>query len=153
MPETIREKILQAVEIRLKTITEENGFNLDLHDNVYRAIRPQAAADRPLAVIWDAEQAPAPDYGNSSYIMNVAVEIVDQYTDGKGPSVAANQGMGDVILAMIGGDRTFGGIAKGIIEQNTVPEFPQKGHDTVGLTASFQIKYVTVLGDPYSQPE
>lgn len=151
MADTIREQILTALKARLESITVTNGYNTDSGDNVFRVQPIVNAEDLPALTITDEAEQVRLQYGAHNATLRVIVSAIDKRDEVYGGSEMANLLLGDVIKCVIGGDRTYGGLAVSTEYTQSQPTFPESGGEVTVIGVEFDIVYEFNLGDPYNQ--
>ena len=108
MADTIRERIIAAMVLKLAEITTANGYNTAIGANVFRAQPNVLSASMPAAVLFPRMESSAKEYGKqiNTMIMEVnGLSLMGTYN----ASVVAELILGDLITCMIGLEytRTF----------------------------------------------
>lgn len=154
MSESIREQIIQAVLTRLGQITMINGYATDIG---YRAVRATKYAPggstAQVVVIPRVEEAERVKYGKVSFIFPVDVHGFVSMIPGVGNASEKSEAVyADIIRAMTRRDTPLTGLADGVnITGGGGVELADNEVTLAGATASFEIKYKTVVGDPTTQ--
>lgn len=146
MADTIRERIIQAFTDRAAALSSLP---------VTRAARSMDETKAIFISVWDGDdQDQAPLYGLQPIKFPIALECIWQAGQ-ENASVAANALLGEVVVTIMGPstDRTFGGLATGIVKTSATPAYPKDGSDYTTLTVNFVVSYTIVSGDPYTLGE
>lgn len=153
MADTIRQKIITAVESRVAAITIVNGYSTDIGKNVFVVEKKLGKEDPPAVVIWPQVEETAQKFGKQLCIMPIQIDGISHFQS-LNPSVVAEKMLGDLIKNITGGTlaQVTGGLAD-IIKYTSggSPEYPDAGETTVGTSAVFNIEYRYLVGDPYNQ--
>jgi hypothetical protein len=97
--DSIREKIIAAIAERLEDICVVNGFNTDIGQNVFRALKQVSAV--PAVVVFDNAEQIIKEYKTAVHVMPVKIDAFD-YIAGRNPSILGNMIFADLIEAMTG---------------------------------------------------
>ena len=142
MAVTIRDQILDAMLTRMLTVDAgaKRGF-LRLAENELQGL-----------CLWDgAESGIKTKYGKQACMLQVNVEIADRLEVADEATKVGNELLGQVIKAMISTNTTLGGLAKSVVYENSLINYPQTGSGwIVGVNIIFSVEYETTLGNPYT---
>lgn len=154
MADSIREKISQALESRLKTILVSAGYNVDFGLNVNRAKRSYSDDDLPAITLWMGSESVKNEYGNDKRSLVIDVELINVVDDNETLTndVLINKIIADTQKCIGTYDATLMDLIDGIQETSTEPIYPDKGSDIISARLTYEIKYFTVKGDPTLQP-
>jgi len=148
MADSIRERILQALETQLKTITGANGYENTVL-TVDRVRHIFFDDELPAIGIWDDVEETTLRHGKAHQSMTVRLDAhLDAGTLNK--SVALNKMRADLKKALQSGDVTFGGISDGLYIGGFEPSYPEddKGRNVTG-SMNVSIVYYETIDDPY----
>ena len=151
---SIREQIILAIISNLADITIANGYGTDIGKNVERAKFGLTEGELPSVVVWPQAEEANKIHGKTRITMPVKMEGLSLFTDIQNPSVICELMLGDIRKRMEAQGST-NNVADGLAESieysaGGTDEYPEPGHDRVGVYAVFNIMYKTVAGDPYS---
>lgn len=149
MPDSKREQIIQAIETRLQAITTANLYNFNIGTNVFRVRQSFNDSELPVVTIWDIEETSEYKYHKNTTTLDLKVSMHTLFGT-VNPSVQANKMLADLIQAMTDADTSLGGLADGIEYTGSDIAYPEDGALSVSVEASFNVKYTTVKGDPYT---
>ena len=155
MANTIREQIILAIISNLADITIDDSYNTDIGKTIQRVKFGLMESELPALVVWpQVEEVSLAKSGSKNMIMPVKLEGLSLFTDIQNPSVIAELMLGDIrkrMEAQGSANNVTDGLA-GKIEYSAggTDEYPEPGHDRVGVYAVYNIEYTTVTGDPYS---
>ena len=155
--ETIREQIIAAIVTAAADILVASGYNTGMGAHVFRAQSKIDPGSLPAVVIWPQPETTERKYGMCINIMPVKLEGLAVYGSDN-PSVISEQILGDLIIFMTGrGDhitRVTDDLATDIAYTGGGTEtYPEGPEDVAGAFATFNIKYETEFGDPYTKAE
>jgi hypothetical protein len=152
MANTIRELILQDLQVQAAKITVVNGYNTNIGGTTARGRSAFGPGELPAVNIIDKPEEVEKRFGKNACTMEVLIEAIVDYGDSN-PSVISNQMLGDLIKAFT--NTTFKATLTEVDSiqyiRGGTDDYPEEKHKTVGAFATFQIKYNTDLGDPYTQ--
>ena len=152
MADTIRELIIQNLVTQLGTLTTANGYNTDLGQIVQRGLIPVDMVQNAAAVfVQPGVESGAREYGNQVLTMPVQIDAVHSLGSNNA-SVLGEQILGDLIACVIGGKGNIGRIEGLDYSSGGVEDYPTKEDQLLWAQISIEITYITVTGDPYSQP-
>ncbi len=80
--------------------------------------------------------------------MQIGVEAAWQPVDN--PSIEANALIGLIHETVLDADRTFGGLALRTVLQSSNPGYPTDGSNIATVQMTFNIDYLTPIGNPYT---
>ena len=101
MSDSIRERIITAVEAKLASILTSNGYLTECGANVHRARKALDHAELPAVNVIPKAETPSREYGNDAFTMRLRVEALSVFgTDN--PSVIAEQMLADLNECMTG---------------------------------------------------
>lgn len=158
MANTIREQIIDSIVDELEDITVANGFNSDMGSNVKRAIRLIDKDNLPAVAVFPLTEDNEPLPGKNNLTMSVRLEALAKFGS-VNPSVMAEKLLGDLIKrmtnptlnAVVGAD-IAGGLAEKVqYLEGGVDDYPEAGKYTIGVYATFNVNYKTLIGNPYAQ--
>ena len=153
--ETIREKILAAIGVKLALATSANGYVLDCGTNVGRE-NLQSDADNVLPAFaynsGDETAENIPRFVVCKMVVGVEGHVV--IGDGDDQSKLKEQIRGDIIKIMT--DRatiaaTTGGLADDVKYTNSGNATAKASDNSVGIQVVFEVEYKFKTGDPFSQ--
>lgn len=151
MADSIRELILQSLEIQMQAITTGNGYDIDVQ-NVERARRVFTVGELPAIAIFDNAEDSVSNFNFNQIKMEIAVEL-------HGDAGAVNRSIyGNTLLASLkraglSGDVEHGGNASGTrITASSVNYPPDDDVTTVTVLVTFSIDYEEIIGDPFTKP-
>lgn len=148
MADTIRERILQALETQLKTITTANGYEYSFATvERYRAVFFED--ELPAIGIHDGTEETTLMHGKAHQAMTVRLSgIVAQGALNR--SVALNKLRGDLKKAIRSGDTTFGGLADRVYIAAFEPRIPTDDEEeSVQGSLDVVIEFYEDIEDPY----
>lgn len=149
MADSIRERVIQALQAKLEDISLANGYSFD--PTVERA--PVEVFDPSLdaVTIWDQDEETV--HRASSMVQSMTVEIQTMREAGEvNFSVIGNQSLADIKRAVFSDDSTMGGIADGINLESSTIEYPDGSTGIVKTTTDIVVMYSESRGDPATQP-
>ncbi len=151
MADSKRQKIINAVDARLKTILVTGGFETDLGKNVFAwRSEPLQASELPGLIYRDVSQEVSDDeaaIGQHEYELTVEVEIIAQ--SGATTGSQLRKMIADVIKA-IGVDITWGALAQRSNPVSDSINFEQAEKVIAGALVTFTIIYRTNQWDAYT---
>lgn len=149
--DSIREQILQSLELQLENITTGNGYDFTVA-TVERARRKFFDTDLPAIGIFDGEETQASEYDYTKSDMLVRVEMhADAGATNR--SVVMNKMMATLEKAILIQDTTHSGIAGGTVIGSIEQRLPDDDDSTlVTVVAVIRITYHKITGNPYSNP-
>lgn len=157
MADTIREQIITAYQNRLKTITLRNGYNSNCGLHVFRGFKKIEEDFLPAVSISAGIETVENIYNKNSITMKIRVEALEVFdaTGAESPLTASQNSeslLGDIIQGMTRQDV----IASSLIDDiqyvsGGQAEVPESEHYITGAFAEFDVKYLTVTGNPYEQ--
>jgi len=160
--DTIRQRIMDRLALRLQQVTLANGYATDCGTSVnYGQLELPEPEDLPSIYYWDTFENNAPRYGANIYTLTVNLQCYDFLTedDLRSLSRRANRMLGDIkqafpvdeVTQII--DETFKGLAKNIkyVQGDLITGLgPERW---VGIDMSFEINYSDMIGNPYKIPK
>lgn len=162
-PLSIRERIVQLIEARLKTITQANGYQTDLGVTVTEGmlIDPDPPVI-PAINFWDGTESTQNETGMTHRSLQLVVETYDKQTDAPTPANltrAARTHVLDVERAIwrdpVTGrsDPTLQGLAVGMTLLQSQPSIGLKPQTWIGSLSTYDIEYRTKAGNPYTNSD
>jgi len=145
---TIREQIISAYKTRLAQITVANGYNTGLGANVYRGVKH---VDVDALILWPQPENVTSRYGENVCAFSLRIEGVMAFgsTD---PGVIQEKILGDIIKCVTDPSVTVSALPESVKYITGGPADQPDAKDTItGAFAEFEIKYKTLLGNPYQQ--
>ena len=140
MPSTIREQIIAAFTARAQPLAS---------GNVQRVQRYHQNGSRNIS-IWDGEETKIDaEFKQQRMQFPIALDIQWELVRNENASVSTSALIGEVVKAMLAGDRTFNGVAERLEYFSATPTYPDDGSGMVALVVIFNIIYSTKLGDPF----
>ena len=150
MADTIREQIITAYLTRLASW--KTGFNHLCGESVIRANPFYDRSKLPVCVLWPGDEEVTKEYGNNVCVMPFKVEAFAAVGEFDNASEIQEQLLGDAIKIMTDPAVTVTALTESIHYTRGGPadaQDPQK--TTTGIFAEFEVKYQTLVGNPYSQ--
>lgn len=146
MSDTRRERIIQAIETRLSTVTVANGFETDIGLNVFRAITKIDPTLLPACSIFPFVET-SEKIGGGEYLCSMSVKIEAVALVGsENPSVISEMILGGIRKAMTG--LSISSLIEEIVyTSGGTNDYSHK--DTLLVTALFTIKYFSKITDPF----
>lgn len=151
MPESLRQQIINAVDVRLKTIKIANGYETDIGLNVNRWKAIPISSDKEYELIYRdvSEDASAENaaIGKHEHTLHFEVEIIT-----KAGSISDNQirkMIADIEKSISAGE-TWGGLAQRTIPEGNEINILQSEKIIGGAIIRFAIIYRTNRWNPYS---
>lgn len=140
---TIREQIMTELLRRAKTY-----LSSATRDPIRRR-----EDDLPRLVLADAtETKAAPTYKKHQLALTVTAALADTI-DPSLETISRQAGIhiGGILAAMVGTDRTLGGLCDGIEYENSTINYPAPGDVIFGVMMTFTVLYSVALGDPFNR--
>jgi hypothetical protein len=141
-----RQQILEAVVTRLKTITTNNGYLLQIGTKVFDwKLNPLLPADLPAIEVRDRE-APMELInlaGGMSHQLNMDIIII---ASGITAAATARKGLEDIVKALQV-DRTFGGLVQVYLPKSTSIEMQQDEQLLAAGQFTCELQYYTGPGE------
>ena len=151
MADTIREQIISAYVTRLDQITNGNGYNSNVGNSVFRALKIIEQEDLPACVLWPGIEESVNRYGQNECVFTVKVEAIMEFGD-TNPSVIQEQLLGDLIKCMTDPEVVVTALIESIEYIGGGPaDQPEARETSTAVYAEFQIKYEFLVGNPYGQ--
>ena len=151
MSDSVRERIFDAIETQLKTITVLAGYKTPFNAKVYRVWQSVDQSVLPAIKMVDGGCSPrVAQYGQQFYEMALGVEGVAIYTLGVNAAKTSDNILQDIVKCVTSIDRTLSGLCENIELVKIGTVLPEDGSTTVGARVEIKITYATVLGDPYT---
>lgn len=146
---TVRQRIVDAIKVRLGGIALQNGYGTDAGLNVYEwrdnSGEPIQENELPCITVRDESgQINKLDFDTSEHSLTVDVHALDRGDDA--PALARRL-EADVLVAF-GVDPTFGGLCHYCQAVNSMVEVKQTGKRSAGVRISFDIKFRVKSWDP-----
>ena len=111
MPDN-RDAIVDAVVVRMQQITVTNGYLTEAGQHVFRWRSAEVApTECPAIDVRDPDRRPLGLYNNVVRDWELAVECCAFASSGTDTDGALNRIVEDILKAVLGGDRTWGGLA------------------------------------------
>ena len=152
MADTIRELIIQDLVAQLETLTIVNGYNTSVGQIVQRGLIPLDMTQQAAAVfVQPGVESAEREYGDQVLTMPVQIDAVHSL-GGDNASVLGEQVLGDLLSCLIGGRDNISRIESLVYSSGGIEDYPAKEDQLLWVQMSIEITYITVLGDPYSQP-
>jgi len=152
MADTIRELIIQDLVAQLETLTIVNGYNTSVGQIVQRGLIPVDMTQQAAAVfVQPGVESAEREYGDQVLTMPVQIDAVHSL-GGDNASVLGEQVLGDLLSCLIGGRDNISRIESLVYSSGGIEDYPAKEDQLLWVQMSIEITYITVLGDPYSQP-
>lgn len=154
MADSIREKIAKSLVARLELILVSNGYTIDFGLNVNRAKKSYDELELPAVSLWLNQESAEVLFGNDARLMFVDIELMNVVDENETRStdVLANNMIADIQRCLGTYDQVLMDLIEGLRETNTEPIYPDSGSNIISARLTYEIKYVTVRGDPYLQP-
>ena len=139
MPDTIREKIVQAFAAKVGAI---------------RCVHLDSDSELPAKSVWDnAEETEKTPYGKLKITLPLSVDYLAKIdsTNFSNLSAQANAMLGELIQAATSGDNSLTGLCQSITYMQCQFVYPQDGASEIEVLSVFNLVYLVNIGDPYSQ--
>lgn len=159
MADTIREQIITAYVNHLSNMITANGFNHDCGNTVLRA-RKSIDVTPAVNLLPKPETAEINEYGQLEKTTTIRLEAVVAFdpTVENAEAIASkiqNELLGDMEKVMTGSEIFISGLS-GLVTYidytgGGPADIPAEEDTTVAAYAQFEIKYSTLIGDPYQQ--
>lgn len=165
MSDTIREKIIQQFVTRLATIRTANGYNTEIGSTVERARKSLDPDDLPACVVYPQPETAEPLAGMTQLTMPIRIEGLAKYGSAN-PSVVAEMILGDLIKCILSSSWDRRTLIPSPVSPATyidqydsgveykgggTDDYPNAEDQTVGVSALFEVSYLTKRGNPYEQ--
>lgn len=151
MANTIREQIILAYLARLETWTMANGYNYACSGTIQRAESP-SIDDLPAVVLWPGDEYPESRYNETMAPMSLKVEAIVPAGPGENKSVIQEKLIGDLIKILTDPAVEVTPLAEDATLTKISPASAQNPEETLtAAVAELTVKYMTVMGNPYSQ--
>jgi len=140
---SIREQILTELLRRAKTYLPAAS-----RDPVRRTEK-----DLPRLVLADAaETRVAPTYKKHQLALTVTAAVGDAI-DPAMETISRQAGIhiSGIVAALVGTDRTLGGLCDGIEYESSTIDYPAPGEIIFGVMVTFTVLYSVALGDPFNR--
>jgi len=150
--ETVRERILQAMQAAMSDVVVARGFNTNIGHSVYRSRSTFFEDEVPVSTLNDGEEVTSVDeYGGDRSIMQVSIQVLINENTDDTYSKELNSIIGEFKNAIGSSDPTWNDLAEDTQCIGFVPLYPEEdGIKTIAGELSYQVTYVTIKGDPYS---
>lgn len=139
----IREQIMAALLIRAKAYLPSAT-----RDPVRRK-----ESDLPRLLIADQSEArAAPTYKKHQLALTVTAvlaDAIDPQSETLGHQAGAH--VAGILAAIVGTDRTLGGLCDGIEYESSSINYPDPGDIVFGVSLTFTVLYSVALGDPFTR--
>lgn len=144
--DTLRQRVISALDTRLKTITIANGYKTNLGNNIFgwRVIDLQES-ELPGAEYKDNEETTVIAVGTHLHTLPIEITI---NTQGGTSAEDARKLIADVVKC-IGADTTFSGLAQDAFIGGSTMAADQKENKIIEMTVKVIIEYTTNPFDPY----
>ncbi len=154
MPETIRQQIINAIDVRLKTILVSNGFKTNLGLNVFEwRVTELTEAELPALIYRDTESAvgdsPPESFDRQRQLLDIEIDVV---VSGSTAPADLRKAIGDVMVA-IGSTREareWNDLAEDTIQGSESISIEHEERRVAGARLFFSIQYVSGIFNPYS---
>jgi len=157
--DSIRERIIQEFKYVAQQLTTGNGFNSNCGLNVKRCRIKWEDADTPcMSIFPKPETASRLATGKDLMSMPMQFEVLETYGSlvlefgDEAASVMGERVIADIREVI---RRSYKILLEGLVQDiqytSSGHEYPELSKKTVGVTATFDVTYVTKLGDPYNQ--
>jgi hypothetical protein len=147
---TCRQRIVDAIVSRLKTLTVANGYSSDAGLNVYSWFPENLAVDRvPILLVNDVSDTIS-DSGQGQTQHNLRLTLEGQLGGGTTMAVELRSLLGDLVAVLMGpSDRTLGGECDTMdLQDGGTIQLEQRAEDTVGaVSLSLGVTYRTQRGN------
>lgn len=149
--ESVRQRLINAIDAKLRTVTIANGFETDMGNHVFHwKASDFSQSDLPLVEYRDVacDVVEGGPMGLHTFALTMEVEVVT--AGGSATPTEIRKAIADV-YKVIGQDVQFGGLA--INTEPTGDEIKVDQADRVigGALIRFKVVYRTRLFDPYNQ--
>ncbi len=158
-PLSIRERIVQLIEARLKTIQKVKGYQTDLGVTVTEGMLIDAEPPViPAINFYDTAETGQAEAGMINKALQLIVETFDKQVEGPTPTSltqVARKHVLDVEQALfrdpatLRHEPTLGGLAVGMTLSQSQPHIGLKPIPWIGSISSYEIQYRTKAGNPY----
>ncbi|MFL1405376.1 hypothetical protein ACJO2E_08540 [Marinobacter sp. M1N3S26] len=136
MPDSIREKVVQAFSQRLQA---ERSEQLSSEDEL------------PARCLWDMdESAERLAYGKLRMTLSVGVGVMDRVPRSVTASEKGNEMLAELLEDALNQDPTLGGLTEQINYSDSTLDYPEPGQDIIAVLANFEIVYLTDSISPYT---
>ena len=138
---TTRASIIAAVEAALSGITRDNGYTTDAGQTVEQwRTRPVIQGEpRPALTVRDTTDSIELRYGQAVHTLTLEIDAV---TDGDTTAATLRELAGDV-LAALGSNETWGGLAEGTEAKQITLEVVRDGQPAGSLQVQATVTYAT----------
>lgn len=153
MTDTIREKIIQSFETGLAAIRISGGYATDGGRLVKRGIKLTDKDQLPGLSLMPFTESNEGIPGRHVLTMRIRVDGLIKFLN-INPSAAAEAMLGDIIKRVSDPALTsiHGGYADKVqYAEGGVEDYPDPGQFTIAVFATFEVKYKTNLGNPFTQ--
>jgi len=149
MADTLRQKIVDAIDARLKTIKTANGYQTNLGNNVFewRVTPLNSDTELPGAVYSDTQDTIDLTIGLHLHTLKI---VINMAAKGSASPSDMRKLIGD-IHKMIGVDVTWGGLAE---DTKITSEIILPAHEEnkfMGIEITIEVEFTTKPFDPFSQ--
>ena len=152
MADTIRELIIQDLVTQLESLTVANGYNTSVGQIVQRGLIPVDMTQQAAAVfVQPGVESAEREYGDQVLTMPVQIDAVHSLGSNNA-SVLGEQVLGDLLSCLIGGRENIDRIESLVYSSGGTEDYPTKEDQLLWVQMSLEITYITVIGDPYTQP-
>jgi len=150
MGDSIRERVVQAIAARLRTISPLNGDAYTV-GTVARAVAQFEPPDLPAISVWDEDEESADGYGFALRKMTLRIESFADACDDN-HSTVGNRLLAAVKRALLSYDPPLDQITEDIAYQGGTINYPEPGGDVVATEQRLLVTYRETLGEPDQQP-
>lgn len=154
MADSIREQIIQAVVARAGLIRTSNGYNTDVGEDSVRATKTaDAGTIQQVVVIPREETSEKTRFGKMSHSFPVDIHAFVAMTPGTDNASQKSEAVyTDLISAMTNPSSPISTLFESITHTGGGGvELADNESTLAGARATFEIKYITALGDPAAQ--
>lgn len=153
MAETIREQIIKNALTKAGTIRTEAGYNTDIGSNAVRDIKTlDEGTARVVEVISMPEESVKTKFGKMDHKMPIALKAAVKLCTTQNIHEISEAIYGDLIKSMTDPASPFSAMIESVTHTGGGGvETPKNEERFASAIATFDVKYKTILGNPYAQ--
>jgi hypothetical protein len=147
MAKSIRQKIIDDFETKLKLIKKVSGYNTNIGLNVFKVVKSiDPNKELPAVAMWPQVEENNPNYGNDVMEFVIRIEAISEYGTNN-PSDVAEEMLADIRKGLA---EPTSNAEQVVYSRGGIDDYPELEHEVVGAFAEFKIVYNTLKDNPYS---
>lgn len=149
MPDTHRQKIINALKTRLQLITVANGYNYNLGGNVVEWPKEDISQGNVTGVFF-RDMLCDSDFVEMGHRHKLHIELVLNAMEADSTPIALRKMIADILKA-IGVDAQWGGLALNTYPEGDTMQLERKEKIVGSVQVKFYIEFRTFEWNPYLQ--